>query len=254
MITSIGIYGDSFGTYSLSGEPLFRQKGMSHHWSTLLKEQFKCKLVNYALSGSSVYYSYKKFLETYQLHDLVIFLVTDPFRFIKPLDFSFSKNACITNQLQIDVWRKTKNNSTEDDRLLLDKLENWFELTDQGYQYDISELLVDRVKSMHNNIVIIPCYEISFREEYRNSNNFIREVNLCSLYYKQMDELNFSDTGMNINWVENCEFIAGHLTPEYNKIAYENISFYIKNKYWDWKMPQKPIIDKDNRYRYYNKI
>lgn len=254
MIKSLGIYGDSFGTYSLSGNPLYRHRGLQCHWSSLLSKELNCLLTNYALSGSSVYYSYKKFLETFLQHDLCIFLVTEPSRYIKPLDFSFSKNACITNQVQIDNWKKTRHNYTTDDVNLLDKLSNWFELMDQDYHYDISELIVDRVMSLHTNVVIIPCYEISLRDPYRKVKNMAAEVNLCSLYYKQMDELNLSDEGMNITWVENCEYISGHLTPEYNKIAYENISYYLKNKYWDWKIPINPIINSNDSLKYYNKI
>lgn len=254
MIKSLGIYGDSFGTHSLAGNPVQRQLGLKYHWSSLLSKELNCASTNYALSGSSVYYSYKKFLETCSNHDLCIFLITEPCRYIKPLDFSSKKNACITNQAQIEVWKKTKVVSTESDIQLVDKLSNWFELTDQEYQYDMSELMIDKVLSSHTNVVVIQCHNISLRDSYRNIKNISSEVNLCSLYYKQMEELEISDESMNISWVENSEFISGHLTPEYNKIAYENISFYLKNKYWDWKIPVNPIIDSISREKYFDKI
>lgn len=253
MIKSLGIYGDSFGTYSLAGTPLSRQYGLRHHWSSLLSKELNCTIKNYALSGSSVYYSYKKFLETSSKNDLCIFLVTEPGRYIKPLDFSSTKNACVTNQAQIDVWKKTKFNSTDTDIQLLDKLSNWFELSDSEHQYDMSELMIDKVMTVHDNVIIIPCYEVSLRESYRKTKNMLAEVNLCSLYYRQMDELMLTDDGMNIKWVENSEYISGHLTPEYNYIAYENISFYLKNKYWNWKVPIDPIIHVNNREKYYEK-
>jgi hypothetical protein len=69
-----------------------------------------------------------------------------------------------------------------------------------------------------------------------------------------MDEFQFTDTSMGIKWDENSEFISGHLTPEYNKIAYENISYYIKNRVWNWNIPNSKIIDTPNKDNYYIKL
>lgn len=252
MIKSLAIYGDSFGTHSLSGPPDARTKGLAYHWSELLKQEYNCELTNYALPGSSVYYSFSEFEKTNHLHDLSIFLVTEPCRYLKPLTFSKGYRDCVTNIAQIDVWRKNKiHDLTNEDLELLSKLESWFDLSDLDYHYDMSELMVDKVRSFGSRVIIIPCFSISFRNEYKDKLGLSDDINLCSLYYAQMKELNMSDEGMNTKWVENCEFISGHLTPEYNKIAYENISYYIKNRVWNWNIPNSKIIDTLNKDNYY---
>lgn len=253
MIKSLAIYGDSFGTHSLGADYDSQLKGLSHHWSTLLKQEYNCELTNYALSGSSVYYSYKEFERTNHQHDLSIFLVTEPSRYIKPLDFFGGEQHCITNQAQIDVWKKTRVLSN-DDLELLKKLDYWFELSDEDYHYDVSELMVDKISSVGPHVIVIPCYDISYRAEYKEKLQLPNNVNLCSLYYAQMNELHFADTDMCIKWNENPEFISGHLTPEYNKIAYENISYYIKNRVWNWNIPNSKIIDTPNKDNYYIKL
>jgi hypothetical protein len=255
MIKSLAIYGDSFGTHSLSRDYDSQLKGLSYHWSTLLQQEYNCELTNYALSGSSVYYSYKEFERTNHQHDLIIFLVTEPNRYIKPLHFFGGEQHCITNQAQIDVWKKTRSSSlSNDDLKLLKKLEHWFELSDEEHQYDISELIVDKVSSVGQHVIVIPCFAVSHRAEYKEKLQLPNNVNLCSLYYAQMDEFQFRNADMNIEWDENPEFISGHLTPEYNKIAYENINYYIKNRVWNWDIPNSKIIDTPNKDNYYIKL
>lgn len=253
-INHLGIYGDSFGAPSKSGDFLSQQKGMQYHWSTLLTNEFNCKFSNYSKSGSSVYYSYKKFLETYQNHDVIIFLVTSPDRYIKPLDFSFEKGACMTNKNQIEMWKKNTSYMEESDLNLLDKLEHWFDLTDLEYCYDITELIVEKIISLKKDIIILPCYDISLRDSFKSAYNIPKKVNLCSLYYRQMEELNLSDEGMNTAWAENAEFISGHLTPEFNKVAYDNIISYLRSNKWNWVTPSTltSFINSNNKDNYYH--
>jgi hypothetical protein len=255
VIKSLAIYGDSFGTHSFSKVQAHQLKGLSYHWSTLLKQEYNCELTNYALSGSSLYYSYKEFERTNHQHDLIIFLVTEPNRYIKPLTFSNGYKDCITNQRQIDVWKKTRiSDLSTDDLEVLHKLECWFEMSDLEYHYDMSEFMVDKVASFGSRVVVLPCFDSSFRAEHSSNLGFSKNTNLCTLYYAQMDELKLSDEGMNTTWVENSQYISGHLTPEYNKVAYENISYYIKNRVWDWKIPNNKIITSPNKDNYYKKI
>lgn len=255
MIKSLAIYGDSFGTHSLSGDHASQLKGLSYHWSTLLKQEYNCELTNYALPGSSVYYSFSEFEKTNHLHDLSIFLVTESGRYLKPLTLSKGGRDCVTNIAQIDVWRKNKiHDLTNEDLEMLSKLESWFDLSDSDYNYDMSELMVDKVRSFGSRVIIIPCFSISFRNEYQDKLGLSDDISLCSLYYAQAKELNMSDEGMNTKWVENSEFISGHLTPEWNKIAYENINYYIKNRVWNWNIPNSKIIDTPNKDNYYIKL
>ena len=253
MIKRLAVYGDSFGTYSLSGTTILQQKGLAYHWSSLLRNEYGCELVNYALSGSSVYYSYKKFIDTHHLYDCVIFLVTEPNRYFKPLDFTFGK-SCVTNGNQINVWKKTRNDLTGSDIKLLNKLDSWFEMTDNEYSYDVSELMIEKIVQQREDVIVLPCYNISMKDEFRESYNIQPNTNLCSLYYKQMAELQLNDDGMNTVWQENAEYISGHLTPEYNRIAYENIQFFIKNRFWEWNIPAEPIIKGDDKVKYFNKV
>lgn len=63
---NLGIFGDSHA-YQLPGA-----------WTQLLENNFKTK--NHALYGTSVWYSYKKFINTYKSYSHVVFVYTEPSR------------------------------------------------------------------------------------------------------------------------------------------------------------------------------
>ena len=73
----IGIYGDSFAAHN--------GLGVDHQWPIILGKNITgSNITNYAKSSTSVYYSYKQFLNNYHKHDINIFLVTNPYRYTKP--------------------------------------------------------------------------------------------------------------------------------------------------------------------------
>lgn len=64
-MSSVAIYGDSFGQYYENAWPQYLQ--------SILKST---NLRTFAFSGSSLEYSYAKFLETHEDYDIIIFLLT----------------------------------------------------------------------------------------------------------------------------------------------------------------------------------
>ena len=75
----IAIYGDSFGNSMI--ESLVEQKDQDTRgkaWVELLAEDYY--VTNFAKAGSSLFYSYKLFLENNQKFDYNVFLVTEPNR------------------------------------------------------------------------------------------------------------------------------------------------------------------------------
>jgi hypothetical protein len=81
---NIGIYGCSFA-HDLSAD---QRNIPGKSWSKILTDDYQRNITNFAISGSSVYYSYMKFKETHEQFDKVIFLATLSDRLYCP-DFSW---------------------------------------------------------------------------------------------------------------------------------------------------------------------
>lgn len=252
MIKSIGIFGDSFGTASTAVPQKFNEYGMKTHWSTYLRDYLNANVVNYAHSGSSVFYSYKKFIENKHHHDLIIFLISDPIRYLVPVDFSKLKNKCVPNLKHIEKYERWHPDMSNEDKKILNKISHWFEMSVLEHTMITTELMIEDVFKSPN-VIVIPCFSHFLR------NSFIEKYNLLGvcmslLFECQMKELNILPDDLFVKWDENPGFISGHLTPEYNKIVFENIKHYLNTNCWDWSIPDKSIIDPVKKSKYFREI
>lgn len=214
---SIGIFGDSFAGADES------YSGMQYHWSTLLKNYFNCELVNYGLGGSSVYYSYKQFLHNHKKHDCVIFLVTEPGRYIKPVITKTQQKIFVPNIASIDHIDQTYS-ITEP---MVSDLQGWFLASDDTFNIDMSELMLEKILSLQPQTIVIPCFDSSVQ-------NLNLDFNLFELQEKQASLFGLTAYELLSNYVENYDIISGHFLPEINHIVYENIKNRINNKKWNW--------------------
>ena len=66
----IAIFGDSFGDdYNLWPDPY---SGVGPSWVDYLRSQ-NLEIENFSVGGTSLFYSYQKFISTYEKYDKVIF-------------------------------------------------------------------------------------------------------------------------------------------------------------------------------------
>jgi len=253
MFMNIGLYGDSFGAGSMVYDPLCTTPsvlGMQYHWSTLLQEELGCSLNNHAVSGSSIYFCFKEFLKTYHLNDRNIFLITFPGRYHTSLQFEgMHSRDNIVSLGHLESFSKHPT-LTRNDIEVLNDLRGWYKMASEDFDIEMSKLMLHEVMRLRPDTIFIPCFGGSLIDAFSVSANVNPQQHLCLLYHHQMAQLKLDDTGMNSSWMENSRYISGHLTPEYNRIAYRAISHLFKTGEWTLEEPKEVIFgpDKDNYY------
>lgn len=224
----IAIYGDSFAACLLD---------IPHDylgWPEIMANQPDFFITNYAVSGSSVYFSYKKFLENHMSHDINIFLISSKGRlYVKSMpEFDgrelvkhspgllniINRKKQIPETLDID----TKNQVLK----ILDALEKYYEhLQDDEHDILVNRALVYHARSISNNTIFIHCFpgENTFSlTEIHDMENISMGVNekyfLKNIFpYTEVDGKILVDKRV-------C-----HLTKENNEILAEKLITAIRN-------------------------
>lgn len=225
----IGVFGDSFGAPS-STHPNHGDAniGMKYHWASLLANDLNAELTVEAQSGASLFFAYNKFMQNHMLYDTIIFTVPDCGRYPEPIDGRFH----IVTLGQVDVLKK------EVDPELLPKLEhaaNWLTAAPMDYLITSSDLMVEKIKQIRPDAIIIPTCEYSISESKFNEMGLSISNVLVDLYYEQLAQLDISVNDINTVVVENPKLISGHFVPEIHEFFYG----ILKEKYdtgkWNWK-------------------
>ena len=147
----VGLYGDSFGTYSLPKLPTGAPDvGFNFHWSKLLEKKLDWKITNYAKSGSSVYESYNKFLESHNSYEQNIFIVTIPGRYHKALKFeNNSDESRIVTLPHLESFKKDyRYKFTDTDIELLENLKGWYSIHDFIYDKQMCQLMIKEIQNL----------------------------------------------------------------------------------------------------------
>ena len=206
----IAIYGDSFANnvVSLSSKP----------WMKILADTNRSlQITNYGEAGSSLWYSYRKYLDTYQNYDRHIFLITSDER------FTLNKNLPVKH---IAGWatvstliKDGKIPDNKESQRLNNFAQGMYEFLDPQFFNDVSNCLYRHLLSMNNaNTLFLPCFEhMKFKELNHR----------CSLFH--ISELDWIQYGLN-TWamalgdLRNC-----HMNPENNQILADKIYNWISN-------------------------
>lgn len=236
----IGIFGDSFT--NSPGCP-----SMAYHWSELLANKLDGELDNYGEPGSSVYFSYKRFLENHSKHDLCIFLVSEPNRYIKPIDFGIVNNVHVSGINTLNALRQF-------DERLYTNLEGWFICSDNQYNQDMTELMINHITELRKDVILLPSFANSFSDSLKEKTGLDRFCFSDLIKYQtECLGLKIEHYGNTYFAKESKELIAGHLIPEINYIVFEKILQRININIWDWNLPDpKDIKLKHRTEEYFN--
>jgi hypothetical protein len=218
---SIGIFGDSFT--GVESWPSYK-----YHWSRLLASNLGSDLTNYGKPGTSVYYSYKNFVQNYHKHDLNIFLVTEPGRYIKPVVLVNNSSVYIPGVTALENLQKNMHSRD------IDALRGWFLASDDNFNIDIVTLMLEKVCELDNNCIIIKCFSTS-------SVGNCTDVMPLDLFYLQRAQMTYFKQEFDIPNInpnsENSDIISGHLLPEINEILFKIILKKIETGVWDCSLP-----------------
>lgn len=233
MIKSIGLFGDSFTGYL--GEDLIflkNKEGQQYHWSALLAGEYGANLTNYGRPGSSLYFSYKQFIEHHSKHDFNIFLITEPGRYIKKVELYNGHKIFIPGLSSMPAAGTELYDPSES------HLKGWFLASDDEFNRDMSDLMLSKILEIAPKILIIPCFSTSLSEEKQKEVFDGTDMNLCAMQVQQANAYNIPIHELLKDYIENTNIISGHFVPEFNEIVYKIISKRIKTGVWDWTIPE----------------
>lgn len=217
---NIGIFGDSWASLNLGSSYL--------GWPELLGKKYKVN--NFAVPGSSLYFSYKKFLKHHTEHDVNVFLITSPNRLELPQASKLHNQSLhyISGPNSVNMWRnkipKNHQNLSE-----LDKIGNAIELYYRYIQDDerdlcIANSLLYHLRSLTSNTIFIPCFndygtnsliDVFFQENLK--------LGVIEKYFKRNLHFGYVQDGKVLEDMRVC-----HLTKENNDTLAQLIENAIK--------------------------
>lgn len=240
----IGVYGDSFAdTYS--------NKHSSHlAWYNQLPKLIPGSTVeSFGLGATSLYFSYCKFLETYDQFDVVIFLVTENNRYTKKLYDIAGADRYFPNMLQVEYFLQSSNTKSKD-KTTLEFLKGWFMMEDAEYNAAMAELMIEKMTGLHKNLIFFPCFWNSLSEQQSLKYGIQPNHTMCDFYFLQTRDLLKVDQDLNY-LIENPELISCHFTEEFNTAIANAFTKKILTNVWDWSEVLNIKTLKHDKSQYY---
>lgn len=219
----IGLYGDSFATSHIPDNP--------NSWYRILADRYNAELTTYAYGGTSVYWTYNNFLENYHKHDLNLVLITEPNRYTKK---SVLPNAqYIPNLSNLELARSNLPNMTYEQKEFARDLEGWYKVSDEDFMQDMTDLMIQDMKSRFLNTIVFPCFSNSFTQDRNKSMNMDNDVYLYKLCEYQTQQLKISDSKFSA-MQEVKDTMCAHLGPELNKFLADVMYEGLLNTRWSF--------------------
>lgn len=236
----IAVYGDSFACV----HPDFKS-ACAFAWFNLLQELLpESSITSYGKGASSVYYSYKKFLETHDQYDIIIFLVTEPNRYPKEYLDSNNNSHHFHSLAGIEHFMLT-NKSMVDTRFL-ENLKGWFIMNDDEYALDMSELMLKDIENIRPNTIFFPCFTNSMIQERMDKCD---NISMFKILHMQFDKLN-AVINVYDTMRDNDERLSCHFTPEFNKAIANSFAKRISTGQWNWNDLNNITLTNDLNYYY----
>lgn len=217
----IAVYGDSFAI----AHPEYKELA----WYNMIQEILPgCSVTSYGKGASSVYHSYKKFLETQHLYDKVIFLVTEPNRYTKGyvdvdnIEHHFQSLAGVEDFI--------RSNESTVDKNFLQNLRGWFMVNDDQFTEDMTELMIKEINNINPNTIIFPCFPNSMKQERMREHN---DISMFNIFKMQCNKLNIN-CNIYTTHRDNEKLLFCHFTVELNRAIANVFARRITTGIWDW--------------------
>jgi hypothetical protein len=242
----LAVYGDSFADLQTNHAD---QLGLDHlAWPSLLKNNYD-QVDNFALQGSSLYYSMSNFEATHHIYDRVIFVVTVVGRWPGVLFANGMDRPTSIPQLSTAEWLKKRmkdpqvfpNISNQDRQRFLTTIAataTWF-MDSQVMPFEtyVHELMLDRIRAQRPDAVIVPVHaSVSGIQGVGLGDFAFKAVQWFKPEIKQAAQL-WSD--LYVNWEEHR--MPCHLTEETNQIVYKQMLGALELGKWDPKLPEQIV-------------
>lgn len=227
----IGIYGDSYTTpHGSYNQPT----NWYNKLASLMSPTHGVVGINHhGKGGSSLYYSYREFFDTYHENDLNIVLVTGPGRYPYTIQMETLGNVRVFTSKEhvlgtIDILA---DKLTNDELKTLNNAVAWFDAClDARYLNDVAELMVDKISSMPNTIVY-PCFSDSFSTGQFKKQGLNKNMHyMHSLWFRQCEIFDIDPNGFT---ALEKDTLCGHLSMEFNVFFAQVLYKRIQTGKWD---------------------
>jgi len=150
----VGIYGDSYAAS--------HDLGIGKPWPQMLNDEFNLNSLSYAVSGSSLYYSFTKFKETQHLHEKIVFLATGVGRIMLTLPIPWANDPVLKHVNSYERFKYLVENRYKNAPYLkgvANALEGYYKFI-MNTEADrlFHTLLVKEIKTIRPDALIIPCF------------------------------------------------------------------------------------------------
>jgi hypothetical protein len=238
---TIGIFGDSFGDWDV-------QNGLLKHisWPYLVAGELQMRCINMCKGGSSLYYSYTKFLEKSHECDVVIFLLTSPGRYTKPFQFEkLNPSTRHVNNVDSAMNLLSHKGVTSFEKKKLENLIGFYMSVDFQWELTACNLLVQEIKRIRPDVILVPCFD--FYKEFVGSNVSLQDIT-------DLQSLSLGSKTVGIDFINRYEEnkIVCHFTDVSNQFVADKIINSIKNKIWTCELSEKLLHPYPLDY-YYNR-
>lgn len=224
---NIGLFGESFST---SHDP-----AKHFAWYNLLAKKLGGKVYNhinhlegysYGLGASSTYWSYKRFLQYHHLHDMNIFIASNPTKYPKLLNLrGDGHHTALSGMNSLEMYLQDET-VTDEGRDTLEKIKNWYLVNDEDFMWDVHELMLqdmERVAQKPLFLLSSDCGGISFNEKRRKTNDI--DFGLWDVAF--LTQKSLGCYGMPCVHNERRDMIAAHLTEETSVVFADLMYDYI---------------------------
>lgn len=245
----IGIYGDSYTTsHGFHDLPT----NWFNKLASLMSDIYGPIQINHhGVGGSSLYYTYRKFIDTHHTNDINIVLATGPYRYPYTLELDKPGNSRqFTSKEHVQgTMHELSHILTDNDIIKFNNAINWFDSNTEQYLADVAELMVDRMDTIPNTI-LYPCFSDSFSEGQFKKHGLDKDIHFMhSLWFRQCELFNIDPSTFT---ALEKKTLCGHLSMEFN-VFFANLLFKkIQTGKWDHRGMLDVTINQPRKFYYEN--
>lgn len=242
----VGIFGDSYADPIRHGHDNFRELD-DIGWPNLLQNNYEVGL--HALAGSSIYYSYQEFLKHHEKYDKIVFVVTDPIRWVKgyKLIKGEDREIHLSNYSTVENWLQSNPEIRVEDRSILEALKGYYLfLVDDPSCQVMANLMLNHMRQLRPDIILIPIARNLLNIDTVGFDTYL------DLFHIDMG----LETSLNHNKFlqKNYEYrLACHLSKEMNIVVANDVTNALEIGKWNPLIP-KPIKHPHGVDYYWGKI
>jgi len=239
-MTTLGIYGDSFADDRSSWD---RPRLTTTAWSYRLAMTYD-SYENYALQGTSLFYSYQKFIATQHKWDKIVFIVTNPGRWPGTINVAGRQQFLTIHNFDraqnvLKSYRDFYPTLTADQLRDIDAIGDWFMHRDDGFEFRMHDLMISKIKNLRPDALLIHI-DRQHKTQPVSMNDFrmITFQTLVPSLFKASNNLLRNWQMMDDRFQERDEHNICHFTTEINDLFFTVIQQSLETGVWD------PIIPK----------